>query len=158
MFCASAFDVLKKERKIPPQLSSNNFVVHLTPAVARSVRQLHPSELIMVEFPSSKSRITRPAYVNVLESVTEAWDKSEGTLGRSTLVMLSSTKSSAWAFKSKSKEEREKKNDSLLRLLAARRWGDVWIRLGVIEKEQSEEWRMRGRTWVFGSSAEVLLL
>lgn len=63
----------------------------------------------MVEFPSSKSRITRPAYVNVPESVTEAWDKSEGTLGRSTLVMLSSTKSSAWAFKSNSKEEREKK-------------------------------------------------
>lgn len=28
---------------------------------------------------------------------------------------------------------------TLLRLLAARHWGDVWIILGVIEKEQSEE-------------------
>lgn len=28
----------------------------------------------MVEFPSSKSRITWPAYVNVPEAVTGAWD------------------------------------------------------------------------------------
>lgn len=105
-----------------------------------SVLQLHPSELIMVEFPSSKSRITRLAYVNV--PVTGAWDVRvrEAWDGVHWRYSVNSTKSSAWAFKSNSKEERKEKNDSLLRLLAARHWGDVWIRLGVIEKEKSEGW------------------